>query len=278
MVIHGDGHLELKKNTRVFFRDSSAFVSEHVQIAFLKKPAFCSCVYFTNALALQILYSLWGGIKRQFLWATYSSLAHMSSTDTEQNWKACRSGPRVHVGCSAEWSWPGGGTPIIRCTWACAARQDAFFELPALAQGVFFELSVTLGVFLGHPIWHVFCWFLRPLSAEFSQVLLVSEQIASKFHKQIIKNLIKRPYIGTGCLFSHKANCDRVMNYQELSRIISRYGTKRDFQIQMAAIFKWPKIGSPTYFYLMASTFDIERGLMSANKLGLRLSWVEAAQ
>ena len=31
----------------------------------------------------------------------------------------------------------------------------------------------------------------------------------------------------------------------------------------MAAILKWPKIGSPSDFYLMASTFDIEGGLMS---------------
>ena len=31
----------------------------------------------------------------------------------------------------------------------------------------------------------------------------------------------------------------------------------------MAAILKWPKTGSPSAFYLMASTFDIGRGLMS---------------
>ena len=31
----------------------------------------------------------------------------------------------------------------------------------------------------------------------------------------------------------------------------------------MAAILKWPKTGSPSDFYLMASTFDIGEGLMS---------------
>ena len=46
----------------------------------------------------------------------------------------------------------------------------------------------------------------------------------------------------------------------------------------MAAISKWPKIGSPSDFYLMTSTFDIGGGLASKKKLGLRLSWVEAAQ
>ena len=34
------------------------------------------------------------------------------------------------------------------------------------------------------------------------------------------------------------------------------FGTKRDFQISIAAILKWPKIGSPSDFYLMASTFE----------------------
>ena len=56
------------------------------------------------------------------------------------------------------------------------------------------------------------------------------------------------------------------------------FGTKRDFQISMAAILKWPKVGSPSDFYLMASIFNIEGGLMSKKKLGLRLSWVEGAQ
>ena len=46
----------------------------------------------------------------------------------------------------------------------------------------------------------------------------------------------------------------------------------------MAAILKWPKIGSPSDLYLMASTFDIREGLMSKKKLGLRLSWVGGAQ
>ena len=44
------------------------------------------------------------------------------------------------------------------------------------------------------------------------------------------------------------------------------FGTKRDFQISMAAILKWPKIGSPSDFYLMASTFNIGGGLMSKKK------------
>ena len=48
-------------------------------------------------------------------------------------------------------------------------------------------------------------------------------------------------------------------------------------KISLAAILKWPKIGSPYDLYLMASTFDIRRGLMS-QKIGLRLSWVEGAQ
>ena len=34
----------------------------------------------------------------------------------------------------------------------------------------------------------------------------------------------------------------------------------------MAAILKWPKIGSPSDLYLMASTFDIRGGLMSKKK------------
>ena len=50
------------------------------------------------------------------------------------------------------------------------------------------------------------------------------------------------------------------------------FGTKRDFQIIMAAILKWPKIGSLSDFYLMASTFNIGGGLMSKKKLGFRLS------
>ena len=55
--------------------------------------------------------------------------------------------------------------------------------------------------------------------------------------------------------------------------------TKRDFQISMAAILKWPKTGSPSDFYLMASTFDIGGGgFIEQKKLGLRLSWVEGAQ
>ena len=45
------------------------------------------------------------------------------------------------------------------------------------------------------------------------------------------------------------------------------FGTKRDFQIIMAAILKWPKIGSPSDFYLMASTFNIGEGLMSKTNL-----------
>ena len=51
---------------------------------------------------------------------------------------------------------------------------------------------------------------------------------------------------------------------------------KRDFQIPMAAILKWPKIGSLSDFYFMSSTFDIGEGLKS-KKLGLRLSWVVGA-
>ena len=47
------------------------------------------------------------------------------------------------------------------------------------------------------------------------------------------------------------------------SNCIRSYGTKRDFQISMAAILKWPEIGSPSDLYLMASTFDIRGGLMS---------------
>ena len=47
------------------------------------------------------------------------------------------------------------------------------------------------------------------------------------------------------------------------SKCIRTYGTKRDFQISMAAILKWPKIGSPSDFNLMASTFNIGGGLMS---------------
>ena len=35
----------------------------------------------------------------------------------------------------------------------------------------------------------------------------------------------------------------------------------------MAAISKWPKTGSPSDFYLMASTFDIGGGLMSKKTL-----------
>ena len=46
----------------------------------------------------------------------------------------------------------------------------------------------------------------------------------------------------------------------------------------MAAILKWPKIGSPSDLYLMASTFDIRGGLMSKTKLVIRLSWVGGAQ
>ena len=46
----------------------------------------------------------------------------------------------------------------------------------------------------------------------------------------------------------------------------------------MAAILKWPKIGSPSDFYLMASTFDIEGRSIEQKKLRLRLSWVEGAQ
>ena len=56
------------------------------------------------------------------------------------------------------------------------------------------------------------------------------------------------------------------------------YGTKRDFQISMAAILKWPKIGSPSDLYLIASTFNNRGGLTSKKKLGLRLSWVGGAQ
>ena len=40
-----------------------------------------------------------------------------------------------------------------------------------------------------------------------------------------------------------------------------------DFQISMAAILKWPKIGSPSDLYLMALTFDIRGGLMSKKNL-----------
>ena len=47
----------------------------------------------------------------------------------------------------------------------------------------------------------------------------------------------------------------------------SSYGTKRDFQILMAAILKWPKIGSPSCFYLMTASFDIRGGLMSKKNL-----------
>ena len=46
----------------------------------------------------------------------------------------------------------------------------------------------------------------------------------------------------------------------------------------MATILKWPKTGSQSDFYLMASTFDIGGGLMSKKKIGLRFSWVEGAQ
>ena len=35
----------------------------------------------------------------------------------------------------------------------------------------------------------------------------------------------------------------------------------------MAAILKWPEIGSPSDLYLMASTFDIRGGLMSKKNL-----------
>ena len=35
----------------------------------------------------------------------------------------------------------------------------------------------------------------------------------------------------------------------------------------MAAILKWPKTGSPSDFYLMASTFDIGGGLVSKKNL-----------
>ena len=45
------------------------------------------------------------------------------------------------------------------------------------------------------------------------------------------------------------------------------YGTKRDFQISMAAILKWPKTCSTSDFYLMESTFDIGGGLMSKTNL-----------
>ena len=49
---------------------------------------------------VQILYSPAMGIKSRFLWAT-PHLFNRHGT----NWTACRSGPWVHSGCSAEWSW-----------------------------------------------------------------------------------------------------------------------------------------------------------------------------
>ena len=53
------------------------------------------------------------------------------------------------------------------------------------------------------------------------------------------------------------SNCLRTLSY----------GTKRDFQISIATILKWPKTGSQSDFYLMASTFDIGSGLVSKKNL-----------
>ena len=79
--------------------------------------------------------------------------------------------------------------------WGCVAGEGAFFEHPALAQGVFFELpELAQGAFLSCQLWEpdLACILLISqaiISRISSSPFLVSEHIASKLHKQILKSL-----------------------------------------------------------------------------------------
>ena len=58
-----------------------------------------------------------------------------------------------------------------------------------------------------------------------------------------------------------------MYRYQVCDSNCIRTQVMAHFQISMAAILKWPEIGSPSDLYLMASTFDIRGGLMSKKNL-----------